>query len=542
MGLRLLCVCILLAIRTGLADAARTSAVALPDGLPYQIGTLTNTLHIWVDPVSGVDAGRTGTVASQPLKTLKAAWSKARLHPSTRILIIPLLLVVPWMGAEVPCCAAVPEWLEYKSGTYKTPIIIEAAAGEIVNVNTFVAVRFCKYLYFVGIRINFLGNADGNHPFHCEGCTGLLMRRVRVRGSPTKTREAVKVNQCKGVYIEQCDFAVSTDNALDAVAWQYGHVIDSKLHDCGFGVYFKGGSAYIIAARNRIFRTGQLGIAAGFDTGFEWMVSPWLRYEAYDIKIINNLIYDINQAAGVSVYGGYNILVAHNTLYRVGASGAPFSIRQGLRSCDDDYPERCSQYHRAGGWGQPGGMPQWAQISIPNRNVFLVNNLVVNPAGYTTANQFNIPEVVPYCHEYSSGPCKPSLGGLSGSIAADAGLVIRGNYIWNAATYLGIDPDPGWETGCRNTNPSCTAALVLARNDINNATQKPVLVSPGDGNFRLKPGSLSGFAKLWAIPKWGAWAGGLNSAAGNSTNSVLTDFTGARRTAHNNAPGAYLQS
>jgi hypothetical protein len=59
---------------------------------------------------------------------------------------------------------------------------------------------------------------------------------------------------------------------------------------------------------------------------------------------------------------------------------------------------------------------------------------------------------------------------------------------------------------------------------------------------RLKPGSLSGFAKLWAIPKWGAWAGGLNSAAGNSTNSVLTDFTGARRTAHNNAPGAYLQS
>lgn len=121
----------------------------------------------------------------------------------------------------------------------------------------------------------------------------------------------------------------------------------------------------------------------------------------------------------------YNILVAHNTLYRVGASGAPFSIRQGLRSCDgelagtgwagvhdprcsqaaivgrgcqlfppcasvlpslpDDYPERCSQYHRAGGWGQPGGMPQWAQISIPNRNVFLVNNLVVNPAGYTTA-------------------------------------------------------------------------------------------------------------------------------------------------------------
>lgn len=33
-------------------------------------------------------------------------------------------------------------------------------------------------------------------------------------------QEAVKVNQCKGVYFEECDFAIATDNAIDAVAIQ----------------------------------------------------------------------------------------------------------------------------------------------------------------------------------------------------------------------------------------------------------------------------------------------------------------------------------
>ena len=35
-------------------------------------------------------------------------------------------------------------------------------------------------------------------------------------------QEVVKFNQCKGVYVEQCDFAVATDNAIDAVAVQVG--------------------------------------------------------------------------------------------------------------------------------------------------------------------------------------------------------------------------------------------------------------------------------------------------------------------------------
>jgi len=52
-----------------------------------------------------------------------------------------------------------------------------------------------------------------------------------------------------------------------AVALQYGHIINSVLHDVGFGVYVKGGSAYIIISGNRVYNTGELGISAGFDTG-----------------------------------------------------------------------------------------------------------------------------------------------------------------------------------------------------------------------------------------------------------------------------------
>lgn len=521
--------------------AARTTAVALPDGKPYSIGQLVDPVIIWVDPNTGVDQGRTGTNPALPLKTFKAAWAKVPAKPTRphRIRI----------KSGTFNQAQVGEWLEFKNGTYKAPIIVEAAAGATVNFNAYVSVRFCRYLYFIGIRINFGGDSDGDHPFHAEGVTGLLMRKVRVRGKATgtpSTREVVKFNQCKGVYVEQCDFAVATDNAIDAVAVQYGHVINSLLHDCGFGIYFKGGSAYIAIAGNKVYRTGTLGIAAGFDTGFEWMVKPWLRYDAYDIKIYNNIIYDLDEAPAISVYGGYNILVAHNTLYRVGSDGSSlFSIRQGLRSCDDDIPEQCTAYMAAGGWGQPGGQAEWSQISIPNRNVIIANNLAVQPPGYQTGvGAFYVLEPLPYCHEYSEGPCTLPAG-LPTTVSADKGLVIRGNVIWDGPVddNLGIHDEPGWQSGgCRNSHPTCNKDFVRANNDINNQTQQPQLVNPAGGNFRLTPGSLPFFSKLWTIPKWAQWApGGPSTPAGNLTNTILFDKEGAPRTGGYNAPGALVR-
>lgn len=64
-----------------------------------------------------------------------------------------------------------------------------------------------------------------------------------------------------------------------------------------------------------VHKCGQAGLRVGQGTGFEFMVNPWLQYEAYGMKMTNNVIYDV-WGAGLGVVGGYSVLVAHNSLYR----------------------------------------------------------------------------------------------------------------------------------------------------------------------------------------------------------------------------------
>lgn len=45
------------------------------------------------------------------------------------------------------------------------------------------------------------------------------------------------------------------------------------------------------------------------------MTFPWLNYEAYDVRVTNNLIRNVWGAA-LGVAGGYNILLAHNSVYQ----------------------------------------------------------------------------------------------------------------------------------------------------------------------------------------------------------------------------------
>lgn len=49
------------------------------------------------------------------------------------------------------CLAAVGEWLEFKNGTYKAPIIVEAAAGATVNFNAYVSVRCARACWALGV-------------------------------------------------------------------------------------------------------------------------------------------------------------------------------------------------------------------------------------------------------------------------------------------------------------------------------------------------------------------------------------------------------
>lgn len=110
------------------------------------------------------------------------------------------------------------------------------------------------------------------------------MPRLRWREAPRKGSGVVLACQCclhAGRLVEQGAPA----EAVPVCALQYGHVLKTKIWDAEWCIYLKGGSAYFILAGNTVYNCGSSGISVGQGTGFEYMISPWLRYEAYDIKV-----------------------------------------------------------------------------------------------------------------------------------------------------------------------------------------------------------------------------------------------------------------
>jgi hypothetical protein len=254
------------------------------------------------------------------------------------------------------------------------------------------------------------------------------------------------------------------------------------------------------------------------------MVSPWLHYEAYDIKFVNNVVHDTS-GAGMGVNGGYNILLAYNTLYRVGANSHAIEVVFGLRSCDED-AGRCAANLAAGGWGTKTvgaeGEP------IPDRNVYIYNNIIYNPSGYHS--QWQQFEIV--------GMRYPSPGSNIPSPAmTDANLMIRGNLIWNGGPDmpLGIE-DPA--QGCQDSNPTCNAAQLRMDNTIN--AVEPQLMDPDNGNFHpAAGGDLSGVT-TYPIPdfRWDDAPAPPSVPPGDLNNRILLDWSGQSRP-WPGTPGAY---
>jgi hypothetical protein len=97
-----------------------------------------------------------------------------------------------------------------------------------------------------------------------------------------------------------------------------------------------------------------MGYIAGQNSGFEDMQSPWIHYDAYDIKFRNNII-TATQSAGMAISAGYNVLLANNTLYNVGQTRAPIAVQLGVRFCVDDLLT-CGAYLAQRGWVPPNKM------------------------------------------------------------------------------------------------------------------------------------------------------------------------------------------
>lgn len=481
----------------------------------YEIGNPTLT-DIWIDPVNGNDAA-SGSSRQAALRTIDAAWQ-----------LIPMATTLSSTGYRLQLVAGeypldeIPHYLESRWGTAQFPIIFNSIDGEggarlLSDLNIFDA----RYLYLIGIAIV---PQNPGEPLHCEQCNHFLVRDVEVYGGARIAHEVMKVNQSQYVYVEDSIIHGAEQNSIDFVAVQYGHIVGNKIHNADdWCMYLKGGSAYFRIEANEIYNCGTGGFVAGQGTGFEYMVSPWIHYEAYDMKFINNIVHD-TEGAGFGVNGGYNILFAYNTLYRVGSRSHTLEINPGLRSCDGE-TTRCAANLALGGWGPT---TTGIELPIPNKNIFIYRNVLLNPSGFQSQYQhFSVTEPT----------AAPNGSNIPNPVKFDNNLKIRGNVIWNGSNSmpLGIEES---NAGCQDSNTTCNEAQLLADNRIN--AINPQLISPASGNFRPSTDGNLFTVAAQSIPDF---AGGDQVATplapqGLLSNSVTRDFAVRPRTS-TVPPGAY---
>ena len=499
------------------------------------------------------DDGNGGTSRSEPLQTIGAAWR--RIPEGTLSGTGYRLNLLP---GTYPCEGDCVNWFSDRSGTYVFPVVLQAADGPgTVTLKGGLNLYNVRYLYLLDLTLRAgqeAGAAFGNNVLHLEYGDHILLRGLTVKG-PLKCitdacndmQEVVKVNQSQFVFVEQCDIGGTFQTALDFFSVQNGHLLANHIHRSGGRcAYLKGGSAYFRVAGNEFDDCREAGFQAGEGSNLAFMRSPWLHYEAYDIKVYNNVFHDI-YGAGLSVNGGYNILLAYNTLYRIGLDdegGRTWPLVQlihGWRGCvaAEEYNgaagtrARCQEQLTAGGWGtatlgwDSGG--DW----IPNRNVLVLNNVFYNPNGTGTH----------YVQFVVNGPINPPAHAqnLSKPSSTDTGLVIRGNIIWNAplenAGLVGDNNGSG-NIGCLAQNPTCNLTQLQAENQFN--AVEPQLRDPTQGDFRLQARSPACAVKAVAVPNfaWGDAPAKPAVPAGDLDSSVLRDRAGKVREAAG-PPGAY---
>ena len=362
-----------------------------------------------------------------------------------------------------------------------------------------------SYLYLLDLTLKAgkeAGAAFGNNVLHIENGDHILLRGLTLQG-PQKClndncndmQEVLKVNQSQYVYLEKSELSGSFQTGLDYFSVQHGHILANHIHHSGGRcAYVKGGSAYLRVEGNEFNNCVEAGFQAGEGSNLAFMREPWLHYEAYDIKVVNNILHDI-RGAGLSVSGGYNILMAFNTLYKIGLEdegGRPWALVQlihGMRGCyaADEFngskgtQAQCQQLLDKGGWGTAALGDDQAGEWIPNRNVYIFNNLFYNPAGSTTR----------YVQFVVNGPVKPpkQARNLPSPSRTDENLVIRNNFIWNKIPGGGElvgDNNGSGNLGCRKDNPACNEAQLAKDNFINQF--EPQLRDPARGDFRLAAG------------------------------------------------------
>lgn len=509
--------------RTFAPEPLEPRALLSADMNAYAIGT-PKLQDVWVDPVHGND-DNSGATRSQAVQHVFEAWN--RIPP------FQTLDTVYGTGYRIQLVAGdyahnsfeSTGWTSERRGTYTCPVIINAADGPLTaRVHATLNCQDDSYLYMIGLDfVTDPGGAGGGNVVQLASDDHVLLRSCRLNGFDGTTREpqeTLKANQCQYVYVESCDVGGAFWFGLDFVAVQYGHILNTRVHDTGDdGLVLKGGSADITVAGCTIEDVGNVGFAAGQGSGLEWMVAPWVHYEAYDVKFVDNVVRNV-QNAGMAVRGGYNILLADNTLYRVGLSRGSGSSQllfsPGDRSCDGD-TATCRALHNLGAWG-PTAVGDAGEV-IPNRNVYVYDNVIDNPAGSETM----------WGDLTVFAPVAPPPGlNLPPVVRSDDNLQIKGNVFWNGTA--------GHDLGA---NDPASDARLRADNAVGRF--EPQMVDPAHGDFRPKPGG--NLAALASVPVPDFAGGDLPAAPkapqGDLSNLVAVDRLGASRTP-TGTPGAIV--
>ena len=520
-------------------QAAELSLILSPTAAaaPYAIGSpVLSDLYI---STTGDDAA-SGTTSSSPLKTLSGAWAKIAAAP-----LDTTGYRINFSSGEYPCEGDCINYFANRTGTFQYPIILQPAGpSDTVTLLGGLNLSAISYLYIFDLTLAAgAGNpAWGNNVLHAENCDHLLLRGVTLRGPDpavlpdnSEIQEVIKINQSQNVFIENSDVSGTCQTGIDFFSVQHGHLLNNKIHaSAQWAAYFKGGSAYLRLEGNEFYDCG-LGLQAGEGSNFEVMRGPWLHYEVYDLKAVNNVFHDIRGVA-LSVAGGYNVVYAFNTLYKIATQAEPqytlLQLVHGNRVCyetsengEHNAAQLCGQARKSGGWCPRGVGMDTGRECIPIRNAYIYNNIFYNPAGMQSAGGhiFVQPSVA-----------APPGSNIESPTVADSDVEIKGNIIWNGSAdhSLGLDEN----TGCRDDNPFCNSAQILADNRINSV--EPLLANPAAGDYKPAVGSPLLAVTAATIPDF-SWTGAPTQPpvpAGNTSNAFTKNRDDEPRAAH---PGAY---
>ena len=436
-----------------------TAAIVAVAALMAAFSGTASGADIWVDPARGNNAWSGSE--TRPLATVTAAWNRLPQTSTEQTTIH--LRAGDYRGRT-------PNYWEDKGGSASARVIFRSADGRgrarLPGVNLFQV----RYLEFRGISFT-----DGGDVVHCERCQNFVLRNVNVTGR--EAQETIKVNQSTGISILGSRVKGAGDNSIDFVAVGRGRIRNNVVSDAGdWCAYAKGGSWDIVVSGNLFTRCGTGGFSAGQGTGFQFMESPWLQYEAVGVVVRDNTVTE-TEGAAFGIQGGFNVLVADNVARRVGRRSHLLEAVFGLRSCDgrpgDEGRERCQAYLDEGGWGTTVVDDGSNSVRIGNRHAYFSGNVILNPMPYES--QWQQLEV------FGGYGAQPGTN-VPADTAGDSDLRFLRNVIWNgdSGKPLGIPSQSG---GCRTENPTCNPNLVREGNRIN--ARRPSLEAGTGGRLQV---------------------------------------------------------